>query len=445
MSVWLVRCLAPAVAWLEKMSVHCSPPPEELVAVPGDELLVSKAKSFDPAPEVAAITSPAVSTVPTVPTVPAVCTPTVNMQLLKDLAGQCVLLFTSLAGSRPVREVESRRTRLLLNSKKIDFVEIDGALPEHRQVREALWQLAGTRSYPLIFLDQTLLGGYEVLEQLLECNAEDGMFDKLFTRWRQRPLDEQTAATRIEAAARAMRVRMSLAVEHEAASALQALFRGMSLRRRLFRGEHQNGAAVEHEAASMLQAMFRGSSLRRQLVGGDETQTGGALEHKAASTLQAVFRGTSLRRRLVGVENQTGAEAALTAVRSGSFDSPSPHRQSRKRTSKLSCSSIESEGKDTARASAMRWLMAESERCDVQEKLLQEDSESLYRDRGDSDSLDIHGSKHTGLDPFCSPNIVNGISPRRTQSWNVKSLHVRSVMDAAARIRVSVGARTKAW
>ena len=57
---------------------------------------------------------------------------------LEQLEGRCVLLYTSIGGSSPVAELESRRASALLTTMRINFVALDGAMPEHKQARAAL-------------------------------------------------------------------------------------------------------------------------------------------------------------------------------------------------------------------------------------------------------------------------------------------------------------------
>ncbi|KAL3901460.1 MAG: hypothetical protein SGPRY_012272 [Prymnesium sp.] len=91
--------------------------------------------------------------------------PEEDEELLQALSHRCVLLVTSLQGSSPMCYLHSRKSRQLLSAKNVSFLEIDGAQPEYRELREMLWNLAGERTYPLIFLDKALLGGFDILEQ----------------------------------------------------------------------------------------------------------------------------------------------------------------------------------------------------------------------------------------------------------------------------------------
>ena len=109
----------------------------------------------------------------------------IELHPLEQFAGQCVLLLTTLGGSNPLAEAQSRKAAELLASRCIDHVIVDGAQPESKRAREALWEAAGSREYPLIFRDKELLGGYGILERLVESNADDGAFDAAFAPWRR--------------------------------------------------------------------------------------------------------------------------------------------------------------------------------------------------------------------------------------------------------------------
>jgi drug/metabolite transporter (DMT)-like permease len=110
----------------------------------------------------------------------------IDSSALDQFGGRCVVLYTSLPGAQPIFARESKRMLDVLDTANIDFLAVDGADPERKWVREALWKAGGTKVYPLLFLDNKLLGGYAQLEKLVECNKDDGCFDETFAQWMRR-------------------------------------------------------------------------------------------------------------------------------------------------------------------------------------------------------------------------------------------------------------------
>ena len=236
------------------------------------------------------------------------------------LRDSCVLLSTSL-GSNAIFEAECRKVVELLTCKRVSFVSVDGALSENAALRETLWKMTGERVYPLLFLDGVLLtGGFAALQKLVDCNSSDGAFDATFARWRigpeepqdvasPSPMSEPQAATVLQAAARAMQVRVELAVLHEAATALQASVRGHVLRKAL--------ATESAKVAVMVAAQFEDAPAK---AAADEKSPGmeSALERDIGSKVVGPASGLesatletdeagSLQTHLAGPQAELGA------------------------------------------------------------------------------------------------------------------------------------------
>ena len=95
-----------------------------------------------------------------------------------------VLLLLSRGVSDPLQEGRCRRALQLLQSKKVDFIEVDGMDPEQRPRRDELFAISGERGgYPQFFvvteLEETethnagfvteFLGDWDRIEGLNEC------------------------------------------------------------------------------------------------------------------------------------------------------------------------------------------------------------------------------------------------------------------------------------
>ena len=53
---------------------------------------------------------------------------------------------------QPALEVNWRKLETTLQNKHVDATKIDGADPEMKAVRSALWEISGKREYPLVFV-----------------------------------------------------------------------------------------------------------------------------------------------------------------------------------------------------------------------------------------------------------------------------------------------------
>ena len=54
--------------------------------------------------------------------------------------------------SNQLFEVNWRKLETTLQNKHVDATKIDGADPEMKAVRSALWEISGKREYPLVFV-----------------------------------------------------------------------------------------------------------------------------------------------------------------------------------------------------------------------------------------------------------------------------------------------------
>jgi len=97
---------------------------------------------------------------------------------LDEFAGKCVLLTTSVAVSKKVKE-ECKAIETLLDGMSVGYTIIDGALSSRARVRNALWTVSGQaigssvlkKDYPQVFVDCQFVGGYEVVRHLMESDT----------------------------------------------------------------------------------------------------------------------------------------------------------------------------------------------------------------------------------------------------------------------------------
>ncbi len=71
---------------------------------------------------------------------------------LSPFAGKCVVMMTSYISS-PLFEVAWRKLETTLEGRKVSYEKVDGADPERKALRTALWELSGERKYPQVFID----------------------------------------------------------------------------------------------------------------------------------------------------------------------------------------------------------------------------------------------------------------------------------------------------
>ena len=72
-------------------------------------------------------------------------------EALEPYKGKCIVMWTSYV-SNQLFEVNWRKLETTLQNKHVDATKIDGADPEMKAVRSALWEISGKREYPLVFV-----------------------------------------------------------------------------------------------------------------------------------------------------------------------------------------------------------------------------------------------------------------------------------------------------
>ena len=60
-----------------------------------------------------------------------------------------------------------KRIRMQLEAQKVDFVGINGADGRNDLLRGLLWDIAGCKTFPLVFIDNACLGGAEAIKDLV--------------------------------------------------------------------------------------------------------------------------------------------------------------------------------------------------------------------------------------------------------------------------------------
>lgn len=89
-----------------------------------------------------------------------------------------VIFLGSTYNSSLKQEHSQRSCRRILDSVKIDYDDIDGAKPEHKDLRNRLWDVSKKRGvYPQVFVEDgqgiiTYIGDYDVIEHLNEFKGK---------------------------------------------------------------------------------------------------------------------------------------------------------------------------------------------------------------------------------------------------------------------------------
>jgi len=100
---------------------------------------------------------------------------------LDGFAGKCVVMWTSYVSS-PLFEVAWRKLETTLEGKRVQFEKLDGAAPDNKAARTALWALSGSRTYPQVFCDQgdglKFVGDMDTIQELLDGGGFDAVFSK---------------------------------------------------------------------------------------------------------------------------------------------------------------------------------------------------------------------------------------------------------------------------
>ena len=76
----------------------------------------------------------------------------IEQRPLEEFRGACVVLFTSIASNK-LFDAHWYKLEPVLKSKQVGYSGVDGARPDRKKAREALWALSGERSYPQVFVD----------------------------------------------------------------------------------------------------------------------------------------------------------------------------------------------------------------------------------------------------------------------------------------------------
>lgn len=61
--------------------------------------------------------------------------------------------------SNQIVEVNTRKLETVLVGKNVEFTKIDGAAPTYKELRSALWEASGARTYPQLFIDGKVVAG----------------------------------------------------------------------------------------------------------------------------------------------------------------------------------------------------------------------------------------------------------------------------------------------
>lgn len=73
--------------------------------------------------------------------------------------------------SNQLFEVAWRKLETTLKGKHVQFVAIDGASPDMKEVRSALWAISGKREYPQVFVKKAFMGGMDELQEALDTGS----------------------------------------------------------------------------------------------------------------------------------------------------------------------------------------------------------------------------------------------------------------------------------
>jgi len=67
--------------------------------------------------------------------------------------------------------------------KNVEFTKIDGAAPTYKELRSALWEASGARTYPQLFIDGKVVAGgnFDDLQVLID----DGKLEELIAPYKK--------------------------------------------------------------------------------------------------------------------------------------------------------------------------------------------------------------------------------------------------------------------
>ena len=91
------------------------------------------------------------------------------------------MLFTSYA-SNQLFEVAWRKIETQLQSKGVDYTPVDGAAPENKEIRSALWAISSQRTYPQVFIHRgdkcEFIGNGDDVQELFDAGGYAGVFSE---------------------------------------------------------------------------------------------------------------------------------------------------------------------------------------------------------------------------------------------------------------------------
>jgi len=102
--------------------------------------------------------------------------------------GRIILLSTSYNSSLK-QENDQRMCKVILDSIKVDYDDIDGAVPENKELREKLWAVSKKRGlYPQVFHEDAAgkikyIGDYEVIQHLNEHRGKGVLLLETFRNY----------------------------------------------------------------------------------------------------------------------------------------------------------------------------------------------------------------------------------------------------------------------
>merc|ERR1711879_521511 len=87
----------------------------------------------------------------------------------------------STAGGNLAMMKQQQKVDDWLQIKKLVVEKVDGCDANNKDLRTKLWEVAGKRGYPMLFLkdgdEYTFMGDYDELEFLMESEQFDGKFE----------------------------------------------------------------------------------------------------------------------------------------------------------------------------------------------------------------------------------------------------------------------------
>lgn len=112
--------------------------------------------------------------------------------MLAAAPGTALVLLSSQPSTVSI-EGAQRAMLDVLEGRRITLIKLDGARPENKDARAALWAVSGKRAvYPQLFLrlrngEHEFLADAEAFSGLVECNELDGRLDAMCARFDREP------------------------------------------------------------------------------------------------------------------------------------------------------------------------------------------------------------------------------------------------------------------